>query len=188
MILYGGQMSFGPVTLVGIKSVFRISDGHEIHQAVPDDLSDNRGCSNALNLVISAHNGFSGNIAQRWGMMSIDKSSVRLDRQPVHGPSHGQKRGMKNVQPIDLLDACRSKRIRARMTADMMVDEPALALGKPLGITISPVHRILRIQHHNSGHDRSSQRTTPYLIDASDQFVVDQRCGRSHLRTRSFLP
>ena len=110
--------------------------------------------------------------------------------QGEHGASHGEHRGVQDIELVDLGDARLGNRPARGVLANLVEQRLAAALGELLGI-VEQSDRAGGVEDHGGGNHGTGERTAPGLVDTAVTARVVQivkQVGLRHTRAHSLLP
>ena len=116
---------------------------------------------------IAFDNGLGGHV-QHGQPVAVHQNHLWLEPQAHHGAAHGQQRGLKDVQAVDLLDAGFSDAAAQRPCADLVKQGLAPRGGELFGVGQAG-NGMEVIQDDRSRHHGPGQRATASLVHPGDQ-------------------
>ena len=160
-------MPRGPVSLVPVKPVSRVSLVERAHRGVAGHLRDDRSSGDRRAPTITPHNSLLGD-AQLGNLETVDKGKVGQWIQRLDRATHGMERGVVNVDSIDLERIGRRHTPGCGAVLDLLREPLPSAWGEELRIA-EPDNGAGRTQHHGRSDHRSRQAAPSNLIDPGDR-------------------
>src|ERR1700682_3315996 len=120
----------------------------------------------------------------RWAGVAVHPGLFGLYTEGLDCTAHGEHRGVKNVDPVDLLDASKGHRPRDGALLDARRQHYSALRAKNLGVgeTVDPAHRV---EDHRGGVNRAGERAAAGFVDAADDQLSR---GHPAPRRRPFPP
>lgn len=161
------QMLRCTITLVPIKSIFRIELRQPDHFMISGNLGKNRGRTNTSHQIITANYGLRRTI-QSGQSIPVNINQSRPMGQTSDRPSHGEKSRLQDIEFVDFVDICAGDTPGNRATHDFDCQFFSHPGGKLFGVPNALDH-LCWIENDSRSKHRACQRTAPGLINACHQ-------------------
>jgi hypothetical protein len=186
----------GRIPLVRGKIVARINTMIFHHQAVPSNLGNDGGCSDAVAVGVAFFKRPLGKI-KRDRMYAVDEKKVRYWIKTHNRRLHGPERGLQDVMLFDFPRAYNAHPPTVGTGDNNMIELFSLKVREKLGITDSG-YLVARPQNNCSRYHRTGQGTSTRFIYPrhpsislellSDYLVSGCLVARVHSRAAIFFP
>ena len=164
------------------QPITRIAEIQGLHLAVTTDLGQDGCRSDSRHLTVALDHRCAGHVQLR-APIAIDECQPRRDTQSINRTLHGEHRGVKDIQLIDLFDLGSGNAPRHRLCADLVEQRFTTGFAQLFRV-VEAFDRTRRIEDHCGGHYRTTQRPAPDLVDAGNQ-LFDQIEIESELHQRT---